>query len=218
MAIVSEAGQVTRTGKSKLRAVPKAREAKTTKASGSKPAKAGKEKDQPSVGTRCDLCGATDRPVRYHEGNACCEACAQKATPPTSSSAKPKVARTETPAPAEPKPLGASKMVSRSMASLVECYVTRMQADEKTPATIHGYRNDLEIAVRELGANTLVESLTPQRVAEYFMSDPVQLLRSGGAKSPLSVAKTQRVFRLALEHAAVLGWIAVAPIPDPAKS
>lgn len=206
MAIVSEAGQVTRTGKSKLRAVPKSRE---SKASEPKPAKQGKEK-KPKDPARCDLCGATDRPVRYHEGNASCEPCALAVQSDANQAADDQKTR----ASEQPRDAKPATIVTRSLADLARSYEAQMQKDSKTPATIAGYVNDLGIALRELGATTLVADLTAKQVAAYFACDAVTQLRSGGKKSQLSVDKTCRVLRLALEHAVHKGWIVKAPLPE----
>jgi hypothetical protein len=208
MTIVSEGGQVTRTCKAKLRAVP---ETKAKTAGEPKRAKQSKEKESPAA-TRCDLCGATDKPVRYVDGNAACESCA-----PTAQSGASVLGADETRVPdtkRETEPETKDAVIPLSLGDLARRYAEQMQKDGKTPATIAGYVNDLGIALREIGAETLVADLTPKLVGAYFECDAVMLLRSGGNKSQLSIDKTRRVLRLALDHAVELGWIATAPIPE----
>jgi hypothetical protein len=49
----------------------------------------------------------------------------------------------------------------------------------------------------EIGADTPVSTLTPERVQEYFDRKRVTKLRSGKAKAKPSIDKTRRVLRLA---------------------
>lgn len=203
MTVVSEAGIVTRTGKSKLRAIP-AGEPKPKRAKAKAP-------------TNCAICGQHAPKLIEVRGNMACETCALavQADAPLAEAKQPRTAK-KAPTESVATPEAARAPVPRSMAALAEGYATFMESNGKTPATVASYRNDLALAVRELGADTLVADLSAEQVGRYFESDPVMLLRSGGAKSDLSVAKTRRVLRLALVWAAGEQWIAVAPIP-PAK-
>ncbi len=70
------------------------------------------------------------------------------------------------------------------------------------------------LAQDELGAETPLADLTPERVAEFYTSKRVTKLRSGKQKSQLSIDKTRRVLRLALVWAAERGIVENAPIPE----
>jgi len=136
-------------------------------------------------------------------------------------------AESETPAPAKskrnPKSFDAElKSVAKhaqSLAGLADAYAGKMLGDGKTPGTIASYKAELALAMKHLGAETAIAKLTVEKVRAYFESDAVTRLRSGRAKSPLSVDKTRRVLRLALVWAQEQGWVAKAPVPEmPAAS
>jgi len=106
-----------------------------------------------------------------------------------------------------------------SLAGLCEAFVGKLRSDGKTESTVSAYRGELKLAMRHLGEATAVADLTIDQVRTYFESKPVTRLRSGRAKSPLSIDKTRRVLRLALLWAASEGWIKEAPVPEmPAAS
>jgi hypothetical protein len=100
-----------------------------------------------------------------------------------------------------------------TMAVLADAYAAEMERAGKSAGTIASYRGELVVAMQELGAETPIASLTAERVGEYFTSDRVCKLKSGRGKSPLSIAKTCRVLRLALAFAADQKWIESAPLP-----
>lgn len=98
-------------------------------------------------------------------------------------------------------------------------FISYMRDDEGcTESTLASYLNDLKVAHEFFGADTDVEALTPERVAEFFTSDAVTKKRGGAPKSPISIAKTQRVFRLALIWAVANALIEVAPLPQATKT
>jgi pyruvate dehydrogenase E2 component (dihydrolipoamide acetyltransferase) len=134
-------------------------------------------------------------------------------------------AKPETPAPAAPpkakrKPksfdaeLDAVAAHAESLAGLSKAYEGVMRGAGKTPGTIASYRAELALAMKHLGEATPIADLTVDQVRAYFESAPVTRLRSGRAKSPLSIDKTRRVLRLALLWAEAQGWVAKAPVPD----
>jgi hypothetical protein len=133
------------------------------------------------------------------------------------------VTATEASAP-EPKPRKPRKKKEAAitgvatLADLAAAYAVRMESDGKSAGTIASYGMELKLAQDELGAETVLSDLTPERVAEFFNSKRVTKLRSGKNKSQLSIDKTRRVLRLALVWAAERGIIAKAPIPEPVES
>lgn len=100
-----------------------------------------------------------------------------------------------------------------TLKALCEAYAKGMEREGKSPGTCASYMAELHVAMAELGVETSVAGLSPERVAEYFGCARVNKLRSGRPKSPLSIAKTQRVLRLALAFAEQQGWIEKAPLP-----
>lgn len=97
---------------------------------------------------------------------------------------------------------------------LADAYAAEMERVGKSPGTCASYAMELRVALAEIGADVPLREVTPQRVGEFFASDRVTKLKSGRAKSPLSIAKTQRVLRLSLVFAEQQGWIEKAPLPE----
>ncbi len=101
-----------------------------------------------------------------------------------------------------------------TLADLAAAYAVQMEEGGKSGGTIASYGMELRVAQDELGETTPLADLTPERVGEFFNSKRVMKLKSGKAKSQLSIDKTRRVPRLALVWAAERGIIAKAPIPE----
>ncbi len=101
-----------------------------------------------------------------------------------------------------------------TLADLAAAYAVQMEEDGKSGGTIASYGMELRVAQDELGAETLLADLTPERVTEFYACKRVTKLRSGKNKSQLSIDKTRRVMRLALVWAAERGIIAKAPLPE----
>jgi hypothetical protein len=73
---------------------------------------------------------------------------------------------------------------------------------------------ELKTAAAELGEDTPIADITPERVQAFFDSKRVTKLRSGKNKAKPSIDKTRRVLRLALCWAAERGIVAKAPLPE----
>ena len=138
---------------------------------------------------------------------------------PTLMQVHPPVA-TEEPTPdAEPKKpkKGKNKPPLPSSATLEDLSATWLAALKTSGysiGTVASYGMELKLAQDELGAETSLADLTAERVERFFNCKRVTKLRSGKNKSKLSVDKTRRVLRRALEWAASRGVIAKAPIPE----
>ncbi|MCC7014860.1 MAG: hypothetical protein IT454_20020 [Planctomycetes bacterium] len=103
-----------------------------------------------------------------------------------------------------------------TLADLTRRYAEKMEAEGKSAGTCFSYLMELKLAQSELGAETLVSTLTPESIAAFNASKRVVKLKNGRAKSQLSVDKTRRVLRLALTWAHQSGLIAEA-IVDPKR-
>jgi len=101
-----------------------------------------------------------------------------------------------------------------TLADLAAAYAVHMENEGKSAGTIASYSMELRVAQDELGEGTPLADLTPERVGEFYACKRVTKLKSGKAKSQLSIDKTRRVLRLALVWAAERGIIAKAPIPE----
>jgi hypothetical protein len=116
-------------------------------------------------------------------------------------------------APQEVRPSGIA-----TLADLAAAYATQMENDGKSNGTIASYGMELKLAQDEIGAETPLADLTPERVETFFNCKRVTKLRSGKQKSQLSIDKTRRVLRLALVWAAERGIIERAPLPEPTEA
>ncbi len=119
-----------------------------------------------------------------------------------------------------PKPKG-KKRAGKGDATLgqvFEGYLDALEKAGKSDGTIASYKMELALAGADLGLDTKLSDLTPDRVVLFIASDRVQKTRSGRAKSPLSIAKTERVLRQALVWAEGAGMVAKAPLPEHATT
>jgi len=132
----------------------------------------------------------------------------------------PAEATVEEPAPETPPKKKARKKKEAAvsgvatLADLAAAYAVHMENEGKSAGTIASYSMELRVAMDELGETTPLADLTPERVCEFFNSKRVTKLKSGKAKSQLSIDKTRRVLRLALVWAAERGIISRAPLPE----
>jgi hypothetical protein len=118
------------------------------------------------------------------------------------------------PVEAEPAPKKKKAKSDVTLADLAERYIASMDRAGKASGTIFSYRLELATAISELGADTKLADLTPEMVLAYFASERVNKKRNGKGKSPLSIAKSQRVLRLALVWAQSAKLIERAPLPE----
>jgi hypothetical protein len=112
----------------------------------------------------------------------------------------------------DPEPPKSKRIVT--LADLAERYVAQMERKGNAAGTISSYGMELKTAIAALGADTPIAMITPSKVTEYFGSDRVTKLRSGKAKSQLSIDKTRRVLRLALVWAVDAKLLKKAPLPE----
>ncbi len=101
-----------------------------------------------------------------------------------------------------------------TLAELGTRYIARMEEEGKSIGTCFSYLMELKLAQSELGAETLVSALTSDAIAKFNTCSRVMKLKTGRAKSQLSIDKTRRVLRLALTWAHQAGLVAEA-IVDP---
>jgi hypothetical protein len=116
--------------------------------------------------------------------------------------------------PASQKKKGKKTKADLKLADLAERYVAHLEQEGKSAGTSASYGLELKTALSELGAETKLADLSPEMVALYFASKRVTKKKSGKHKSPLSIAKTRRVLRLALVWAVERKLIEKAPLPE----
>ena len=111
---------------------------------------------------------------------------------------------TATPAVAIPAP---------TLHDVMQGFLDWLDADGAGPGTLDSYGMELKLALRELGAETLMADLTPERVQGYFECERVMRTWANKPKAKSSVAKTRRVFRQAMLWAQDEKLVEVAPMP-----
>jgi hypothetical protein len=116
----------------------------------------------------------------------------------------------------EPKPRRKGKKAKSdvTLEDLAARYLAHMEEIGKSAGTTLSYRLELITALDELGKDTKLADVTPQRVLEFFTCDRVMKTRTGVAKARPTFLKTQRVLRLALVWAQEAGLIEKAPLPE----
>ena len=102
-----------------------------------------------------------------------------------------------------------------TLADLAERYLKHLEDEGKSMGTCSSYGAELKLAMKELGPDTAIGSITTEQVATYFESKVVTKLRSGKKKAQPSIDKTRRVLRLAFVWAKEKKLIGAAPIPEP---
>ncbi len=123
------------------------------------------------------------------------------------------------PTPAKPKKASKPKRTkaeigaSLTLGELAERYLKHLEETGKSEGTMFSYRIELKTAMKQLGEETLIGSLTADDVRRYFDSAAVMKLKNGKPKAMPSYLKTQRVLRLALCFAVERKWLEVAPLP-----
>jgi hypothetical protein len=105
-----------------------------------------------------------------------------------------------------------------TLADVFKGYVESLEADGKSDGTIASYRMEFQLAGDDLGLETPITNIKPERVLLFCTSDRVTKKRNGKPKSPLSIDKTRRVVRQALVYAETAELVANAPVPDLAAS
>jgi hypothetical protein len=141
--------------------------------------------------------------------NLGCVTCAQPRVSEATDAAPPAKA-----GPERPKKNGRKTKADLTLGDLAERYVAHMEESGKSAGTSASYGLELKTALAALGADTKLADLTPEQVLAYFASARVLKKRNGKHKSLLSIAKTQRVLRLALVWAEGAKLIAKAPLPE----
>jgi hypothetical protein len=93
-------------------------------------------------------------------------------------------------------------------------YMQHLEDSGRSAGTCFSYRLELVVALEQLGKDTLLRDLTPERVLDYFVSDRVTKTRTGVLKARPTVDKCRRVLRMALQWAEDSGLTAHAPLPE----
>ncbi len=107
-----------------------------------------------------------------------------------------------------------SKATTPTLLDLSEKFIQHLEKIGKSPGTCFSYAMDLKLALAELGEKTRLNSLTLPKVQAFFECDRTTKTKGGLPKAEVTIKKTMRVLRFALEWAVEKGWIESAPLPD----
>ncbi len=117
------------------------------------------------------------------------------------------------------KPRKKSKSTKRvTLGEVAAGYLAELELRAASAATLFSYELELQAALEELGKDRLAAEIGAEEVGAFFGSARVTRKKSGGEKSPLSIAKTCRVLRQALGWAVQQGLLEKAPLPEPATA
>ena len=110
----------------------------------------------------------------------------------------------------EPRP--SFDPASVTLKDLSEGFVIHLEHRGKSAGTRMSYLMDLGVALKALGEHTRVQDLTEEQVTTFFESATLTKTRSGASKAKVSIDKTRRVFRQAMDFAVEKGVIAESPV------
>ncbi|MCL4193293.1 MAG: hypothetical protein KJZ87_16275 [Thermoguttaceae bacterium] len=109
------------------------------------------------------------------------------------------------------------------MKEATEQYLAHLRTIGKNERTIYTYGKDLELAVAYFGEDKDIAKIMPVHVAQFFKADTVNKLirepkeagkpRQEKPKSPITITKTKRVFRMMLVFCRNQGWLDKVPLP-----
>jgi hypothetical protein len=102
--------------------------------------------------------------------------------------------------------------VGMTLGQLADAYINVLGAAGKGDGTRMSYAIDLAVALKILGKETLVADITEVAVTAFFESTIVTKTRTGAPKAKVSIDKTRRVFRQAMDYALKHGFIATHPV------
>ncbi|MBZ0271386.1 hypothetical protein K8I61_05075 [bacterium] len=110
-----------------------------------------------------------------------------------------------------------------TMKEATEQYLAHLRTIGKNERTIYTYGKDLELAVEYFGEGKDIAKILPVHVAAFFKADNVNKLireakepgkpRQERPKSPITITKTKRVFRMMLVFCKDQGWLDKVPLP-----
>jgi hypothetical protein len=121
---------------------------------------------------------------------------------------------TDAPAPKKKAKKAKPTDATLTLEDLAAKYLQHLEDAGKSNGTLFSYKLELITALDELGKDTKLADLTPERVLEYFISDRVTKTRGGVQKAKPTVDKCRRVLRMALQWAEDSGLTAHAPLPE----
>jgi hypothetical protein len=188
--------------------------AQTSEAATTEPKKRKPKAEAPVVETP-----APEAPKKTRKPKA--EVAVEPETPAPAPSKTKRASKTEvTPAPAaEPAPKKTKRAKSNAtLQDVFAGYIKDLEERGSSAGTVNSYKMELQLAGDDLGLDTPIAEITPERVLLFMTSDRVMRKRNQKPKSPLSIAKTQRVLRQALTYAETAKLVAVAPVPELAAS
>src|SRR5688572_6748823 len=91
-----------------------------------------------------------------------------------------------------------------TMSEAISLYLEYLKQQGKSQRTLYTYGKDLEQIIQFFGTEKQLVSITLPQVGKFYQSDVLLRLSNGKQRSPQTVSKTLRVFRMfmiwAMEH------------------
>jgi site-specific recombinase XerD len=92
-------------------------------------------------------------------------------------------------------------------------YIQNLEEHGKSQITIHAYTWDLKHALTFFGTDCLLARITLTWVGHFLKSPELLKNKNGQPRSPRTISKTIRVFRMLLLWSQQQGWIEILPLP-----
>jgi len=102
---------------------------------------------------------------------------------------------------------------SITLTEAVEQYMTVLQQQNKSKATLYTYGMDLKQVLAFYGSDRPVQSITLPQVGKFYRSDELLRLPNGQYRATQTIRKTVRVFRKLMLWLQAEDHIEVAPLP-----
>jgi site-specific recombinase XerD len=100
-----------------------------------------------------------------------------------------------------------------TLAEAVEQYMTFLQQQNKSKATLYTYSMDLKQVLDFFGTERLVQTISLPQVGKFYRSDVLLKCPNGKNRAEQTVRKTVRVFRMFILWLHAQGWIDTVPLP-----
>lgn len=94
-----------------------------------------------------------------------------------------------------------------------QAYIQHLQNTGKSPRTLYTYGQDLKQILAFWGAEKPLTQVSLPLIGKFLKSPELLLLPDGETRSPRTIQKTLRVFRLFLAFCIEQGWLSPLSLP-----
>lgn len=103
--------------------------------------------------------------------------------------------------------------MSTSFQEAAQAYIKHLEATGKSPRTLYTYGQDLKQILAFWGADKPLTQVSLPLVGKFLKSPELLLLPDGETRSPRTIQKTLRVFRLFLAFCIEQNWLTPLALP-----